>query len=163
MSGRRGGHWLAAVLAIIAALVLSVVPLPDAVAAFRPDWIALLFLYWCFVDPRRYVLITAFAAGLALDSLAGTLLGQHSLALVLIVFLSQRFYLRIRTFPASQILLTVVILLGLYEFILYWVDGVAGRETPLIERWGPALTGSALWLFVLAGIERGRQEAAARM
>jgi rod shape-determining protein MreD len=159
----RGSHWFSSLLAIVAALVLSVVPLPDAVSPFRPDLLALLMLYWCLVEPRRYALLTAFCAGLVLDTMAGSLLGQHSLALVLIVYLSQHFYLRIRTFPPSQVLLTVIVLLGLYEFILYWIDGVAGHEMPLITRWGPVVTGGALWLFVLAGIERGRREAAARM
>lgn len=150
-------------LSILVALTLSVVPLPDTVAAFRPDWVALVMLYWCLVEPRHYALFGAFCVGLVLDTLAGSLLGQHALALLVIVYLSQRLYLRIRTFPASQILLTVVVLLGLYEFILYWVDGLAQRETALVERWGPVVTGGLLWLIVLSGIERGRQEAAARM
>ena len=150
-------------LSIIAALTLSVIPLPESIAAFRPAWVALVVLYWCLVEPRRYVLLSAFLVGLVLDVLAGSLLGQHSLALLIIVFLSQRFHLRIRTFPASQILVTVVVLLGLYEFFLYWIDGIQGIETPLIQRWGPVVVGGALWLFVLTGIERSRQEAAARM
>ena len=123
----------------------------------------MVLLYWSLISPRRYGLLTAFFMGLALDTLSGALLGQHSLALLTIVYLSERFHLRIRVFPASQLALTVVGLLALYEFILFWIDGVAGRTVPLIERWGPLLTGACLWLLVLAFFERGRQEAAARM
>jgi hypothetical protein len=34
---------------------------------------------------------------------------------------------------------------------------------PLVERWAPVLTGTALWLLILVMVERGRQEADARM
>jgi rod shape-determining protein MreD len=101
--------------------------------------------------------------GLALDTLSGALLGQHALALLLIVYLSQRFHLRIRVFPVSQLALTVVALLALYQFVLFWVDGVAGRTVPLVERWAPVVSGSLLWMLILVFVERGRQAAAARM
>jgi rod shape-determining protein MreD len=156
-------HWFVPTASVVVALVLSVVPLPDAVVAFRPDWVAVVLLYWCLIEPRRYGLLSAFWIGLVLDTLSGTLLGQHSLALLVIVFLSQRFYLRIRTFPASQVVLTVIALLALYEFILMWIDGVLAQQTPFVGRWGPVLTGGILWLLVLFVIERGRREAEARM
>jgi len=158
-----GSHWFAPTISVLAALMLSVAPLPDAVSAFRPDWVAVVLLYWCLIEPRRYGLFSAFWLGLVLDALSGTLLGQHSLALLVIVYLSQRFYLRIRIFPASQLATVVIALLGLYEFILFWIDGVAGREVPLVERWGPVVTGGMLWLVVLVGVERGRRAAEARM
>lgn len=163
MRSSSSRHWFVPTASVVVALVLSVVPLPDAISAFRPDWVAVVLLYWCLIEPRRYGLMSAFWIGLVLDTLSGTLLGQHSLALLVIVFLSQRFYLRIRTFPASQVVLTVIALLALYEFILMWIDGVLAQEAPLVERWGPVLTGGLLWLLVLFAIERGRREAEARM
>jgi rod shape-determining protein MreD len=163
MNPRRRRNWFAPTVSVLVALALSIVPLPEAIAAFRPDCVALVMLYWCLVEPRHYMLLGALVVGLALDTLAGSLFGQHALALLVIVFLSQRFYLLIRTFPASQILLTVIVLLGLYEFLLYWIDGIQSIEMPLVVRWGPVITGALLWLFVLTGIERSRQEAAARM
>ena len=158
-----GSHWFLPTASIIAALVLSIVPLSDAVVPFRPDWVAVVLLYWSLIEPKRYGLMTAFWLGLVLDTLSGSLLGQHSLALLVIVFLSQRFHLRIRAFPASQVATLVIALLGLYEFILFWIDGIAGRQLPLIERWAPVVTGGALWLLVLVGVERRRRVAEARM
>lgn len=163
MKPDSGSLWFAPTASLLAALMLSVVPLPDAVAAFRPDWVAVVLLYWSLIEPRRYGLMSAFWLGLVLDALSGTLLGQHSLALLVIVYLSQRFYLRIRVFPASQLATVVIALLALYEFILFWIDGVAGRTVPLVERWGPVATGGLLWLLVLVGVERGRRAADARM
>jgi rod shape-determining protein MreD len=156
-------HWFAPAASVVVALLLSVVPLPDAIVAFRPDWVAVVLLYWSLIEPRRYGLLSAFWIGIVLDSLTGSLLGQHSLALLLIVYLSQRLYLRIRTFPASQVATIVIGLLALYELVLLLIDGFARRDVALIERWGPVVTGGLLWLLVLAVIERSRQAAEARM
>lgn len=163
MSRSSRSHWFMPTLSVGIALVLSVVPLPAGLLPFRPDWVVVVLLYWCLIEPRRYGLLSAFWIGLVLDTLAGTLLGQHSLALLLVVYLSQRFYLRIRTFPASQVAIIVIALLGLYEFVLYWIDGIAGREVPPVERWGPVVTGGTLWLLVLFNVEHGRREAESRM
>ena len=158
------GHGLfKRLLGILAALVLSVVPLPEVIAPFRPDFVAVMFLYWCLLSPGSFGLLSAFWTGLVLDALTGTLLGEHALALLLIVYLSQRFYLRIRVFPASQLTLTVMGLLSLYEFMLFWIDGVAGRTVPLIVRWGPVVSGTLLWMLVLLLQQRGRQQAQARL
>ncbi len=155
--------WLAPALSLLFALVLAVLPLPGAITAFWPDWVAVILLYWSLISPRRFGLLTACWMGLALDTLSGALLGQHALALLLIVYLSQRFYLRIRVFPISQLTMCGIGLLSLYEFILFWVDGVAGRTVPIIERWAPVLTGTVLWILILFVFERGRQDAQARI
>jgi rod shape-determining protein MreD len=163
MSRRSRRRWYTPLVTIIAALLLSIVPLPAAIAPFRPDWVALALLYWCLVEPERYSLFSAFFIGLVLDALTGSLLGQHSLALIVIVFLWQRLYLQIRTFPASQLAIVVIILLAIYEFILLWIDGLAQLQQPFVERWGPVLTGGILWLLVMSGVERGRRSAESRM
>lgn len=156
-------HWFAPTVSVGAALILAVLPLPDSIVAFRPDWVAVVLLYWSLIEPRRYGLLSAFWLGIVLDTLSGSLLGQHSLALLLIVYLSQRLYLRIRTFPASQVATLVIVLLALYQLVLFLIDGYAGRDVPLIERWAPVVTGGLLWLLVLVGVERTRQAAEARM
>jgi len=160
---RRESSWLTPVASLLAALALSVVPLPEAVAPYRPDWVAVVLLYWSLISPRRYGLLTAFWMGLALDTLSGALLGQHPLALLIIVYLSQRFYLRIRVFPVSQLAITGILLLAVYQFMLFWIDGIAGRTVPLIERWAPVLSGAILWMMIIVFFERGRQAEAARM
>lgn len=161
--GRRDQRVFAPVVTLLLALVLSVVPLPDSVVAFRPDWVAVVLLYWSLMQPHRFGLFTALLMGFALDALSGSLLGQHALALLLIVYLAQRFHLRIRVFPASQLTLTAAVLLSLYEFTLFWVDGVAGRTVPLIERWAPVATSAAVWFLMLVFLERGREQANSRM
>ena len=155
--------WLASALSLGLVLALAVVPLPAVVAPFRPDWAAVVLIYWSLAAPRRFSLLTALWMGLALDTLNGALLGQHALALLVVVYAAERFYLRVRMFPVSQLAITVLILLGLYEFILFWVDGMAGRTVPLIERWAPPLTGTLVWVAMTVVLGQRAREAHARI
>lgn len=161
MAGRR--HWFASVLSLAATLMLAVVPLPDVIAPLRPDWVAVVLLYWSLMAPRQFSLLTAFWMGLALDTLSGAMLGQNALALLVVVYLAEKFHLRLRVFPVSQLAITVLLLLGLYEFILFWVDGMAGRTVPLIERWLPPLTGTLAWLAMYVLFDHRQREAPARL
>jgi rod shape-determining protein MreD len=158
-----GRNWFVSVLGLALTLVLAVVPLPDAVAPLRPDWVAVVLVYWSLTAPRHFSLLTAFWMGLALDTLSGALLGQNALALLLIVYLAEKFHLRLRVFPVSQLAIAVLLLLGLYEFVLFWIDGVAGRTVPLVERWLPPLTGTVVWVGMFTFFHRGQREARARL
>jgi rod shape-determining protein MreD len=160
---RRRIGWFWPLASLIGALALSIVPMPAAMALVWPDWVALVLIYWAVVTPGRFGMFSAFLMGIALDTLTGALLGQHALALLLVVYLSQRFYLRIRVFPASQLALTVAVLLALYQFVLFWVDGVAGRTVPIAERWVPVLTGTLLWFMALVLTDRRSDRAHAQI
>jgi rod shape-determining protein MreD len=172
MAARRR-HWWVSLLSLAATLALASVPLPDSVAPFRPDWVAVVLLYWSLMAPRQFSLLTAFWMGLALDTLTGALLGQNALALLVIVYLAEKFHLRLRVFPVSQLALTVLLLLGLYEFILFWIDGiprvdvltgrVVARTVPLIERWLPPVTGTLAWVLMYVLFDRREREAPARL
>jgi rod shape-determining protein MreD len=161
MAARRP-HWLMSFLSLAATLALASVPLPDSVAPLRPDWVAVVLLYWSLMAPRQFSLLTAFWMGIALDTLTGALLGQNALALLLVVYLAEKFHLRLRVFPVSQLAFTVLVLLGLYEFVLFWIDGMAGRTVPLIERWLPPLTGTLVWFLMYVFLDRREREAPAR-
>ena len=175
MAARRN-NWWASTLSLVLTLALVAVPLPDSVAPLRPDWVAVVLLYWSLMAPRHFSLLTAFWMGIALDTLTGALLGQNALALLVIVYLAEKFHLRLRVFPLSQLAITVLLLLGLYEFILFWIDGLApavdpdiavlanrGRTVPLVERWVPPLTGTLVWVALYMLFDRREREAPARL
>jgi rod shape-determining protein MreD len=161
MAARR--QWWTSILSLVATLALASIPLPDSVAPLRPDWVAVVLLYWSLMAPRHFSLMTAFWMGIALDTLTSALLGQNALALLVIVYLAEKFHLRLRVFPLSQLAVTVLLLLGLYEFILFWIDGMAGRTVPLVERWVPPLTGTLAWVALYMLFDRREREAPARI
>ncbi len=128
--------------------MLTMVPLPTALDAFRPDWVPLVLIYWTMMLPQSYSVGIAWIVGLVLDVAQGTLLGQHALALVVIIFLTSRFHLLMRVFPMSQLTLTVFAMLAVYQFLLFWINGVEGVDAPSASYWGPVLTGTVLWPIV---------------
>jgi len=105
--------------------------------------------------PRTWSVGSAWIVGLLLDVAQGTILGQHALALCFIVFVTVRFHLLMRVFPMSQLTATVFALLALYEFLLFWINGVANISVPAVSYWGPVITGTIIWPVVsmlLSGI-----------
>ena len=132
-------------VSMIAALVLAIAPMPDWAEAFRPDWVTLTLIYWAMNLPRTYSVGWAWFIGLVLDVAQGTLMGQHALALSLVIYVTVKFHLQMRQFPTLQLSATVFAMLALYQFILFWINGVAGVNTPAVSYWGPVLTGSLIW------------------
>ncbi len=147
------------IITLIIALMLSVVPLPDWIEAFRPDWIALALIYWAMMLPRSWSVGSAWLVGLVLDIAQGTLLGQHALALALIVFITVRMHLLMRVFPMSQLTATVFSLLALYQFMLFWVNGVVGLPVASIQYWAPVISGTLLWPLVASLLNGARMRA----
>lgn len=155
MTRGGGSRRLAVIITIIISLMLMVVPIPDWAAPYRPDWVALTLIYWAMMMPRTWSVGSAWIVGIVLDVAQGTILGQHALALCLIVFITVRFHLLMRVFPMQQLTATVFAILALYQFILFWVNGVAGIDVPAVGYWGPVITGTLFWpvaLVLLRGV-----------
>lgn len=148
MSRDRASRRLPVIGTLIVGLMLSIMPLPDMIAAFRPDWLALLAIFWAMQLPRTWSVGSAWIIGLILDVSYGTLLGQHALALCVIVFITVRFHLLMRVFPLSQLSATVFALLALYQFLLFWINGVANVAAPTVTYWAPVVTGTLIWPFL---------------
>lgn len=149
-------------LTLLLALVLAVVPLPDAVADWRPYWVALVVIYWHLETDHLRSLGGAFAIGLLLDLTTGTLLGQHALSLVIINFLVARFRNRLRFFPPWQQALAIGALLFNDRIIQLWIVGLVERGWPDWSWWLPPVTGMLVWpwLFLALDALRSRRRAA---
>ncbi|MFQ5609075.1 MAG: rod shape-determining protein MreD [Woeseiaceae bacterium] len=148
MSDGRTSRNLPFVMTVVVALMLTMMPLPDSVGAFRPDWVALILIFWAMAAPRRYGVGLAWLIGILVDVAQGTLLGQHALALCVIIYVTIKFHLLMRMFPLGQLAATVFALLALYQFLLFWINGVAGVESPGVTYWGPVLAGALIWPFL---------------
>ncbi|MEM1262989.1 MAG: rod shape-determining protein MreD [Pseudomonadota bacterium] len=144
----RGAVWRITGSLIIA-LALTVVPLPDFLRTARPDWVALVVVYWAVFAPQRLPFWVIALVGLALDALYGTLLGLHALALVVMAFPALRLHLRLRVFSWVQLAAAVVLLIALYEFVLFWSNGVAGLSSRGADYWLPVVTSAVAWPFIL--------------
>ena len=162
MADEADARRLPVVIAIIIALTLAIAPLPEAAGPYRPDWVLLTLIYWSMTLPRTFSVGSAWLTGLVLDVAQGTLLGQHALALSAVVFLTARFHLRLRVFPLSQMTITVAVLVGLYQFVLFWINGVAGISADSASYWGPIVSGTLAWplVYFLSGLVNYRRRRA---
>jgi rod shape-determining protein MreD len=143
------------ILTLIVGLILTLMPLPEILDPFRPDWLALLVIFWAMQLPRTWSVGTAWIVGLVLDVSQGTLLGQHALALCVVAFMTVRFHLLMRVFPLPQLSATVFGLLAVYQFLLFWTNGVAGTHAASTVYWGPVVTSALIWpllFMVLSGV-----------
>ncbi len=150
MSRDRASRRLPVILSFVFGLMLTIMPLPDSIDAFRPDWIAMLVIFWAMQLPRTWSVGTAWVAGIILDVSQGTLLGQHALALCCVAFMTIRFHLLMRVFPIVQLTATVFPILAIYQFLLFWINGVAGVNAPSVVYWGPVISGTILWPIVVS-------------
>jgi rod shape-determining protein MreD len=145
MARQRGRSWPTITVLLLASLVATVVPLPDLLEPLRPNFAALTVLWLCLLSVRSTGLLLAWGTGLAIDALHGMLLGQNSLALIVIAYIALKMRLRIRAFPILHQSVVVFGLLLLNEFILFWIDGIAGFPVTAWARWLPVLTGALCW------------------
>src|SRR5699024_646369 len=113
----------------------------------RPAWVALGVIYWQLHHPRHTGFLLSWCAGLLLDGLTSSALGEHALALIVVAFCTLKLARYLRDQPLWEQSLVILPLLVLYEFILFWVDGVLGRSAPMLWRWLPILSSILIWPF----------------
>lgn len=145
---RRRANWVIVVTYILC-LLLSIWPLPSWAEPFRPAWVVLATVYWCLFLPHRVGLLVTFTIGILLDTLTGSLLGEHALALLLVAWITLKLHLQIRVYPWWQQTLVVLGLMLLYSFVLFWVDGMLGYTHGALLRWMPVLVTTLLWPWIM--------------
>ena len=144
---RHQGGWVI-VVSILLALMLEILPLPHWAQTWRPEWAALVVLYWAMALPQRVGVGVGWLVGLFLDMLNGTLLGQHALAMAVIAYLAISLHLRIRVYPLWQQAFTILVMLALYQLLILWFDGITGEPPKTWNYWGQSLSGTVLWPWI---------------
>ena len=151
----RGGWFIAT--SFLVSLTLTVLPLPSWAALLRPDWPALVLVYWCLALPQRVGVGMGWLLGLLQDTLQGSLLGAHALAYAVVAFLAVRLHQRLRVFPLWQQALIVLLLLLLVRLVLWWMAGLTGRPSPGGLFLLPAAVGTLLWPAVFVTLREFRR------
>ncbi|MBT3427647.1 MAG: rod shape-determining protein MreD [Gammaproteobacteria bacterium] len=112
------GNWVIAITLLLA-LILAILPLPSGIPAelgyLRPDWLALVIIYWTLALPDRIGLLTAFATGLIADLVLGSLFGLHALSLVIASSFTSASYQQVRMLAVWQQAILVAVMLSLVQ------------------------------------------------
>lgn len=149
-SRHHGGGLIIA--SFVLAILLHIIALPDWLQGLRPDWMALVLIYWCIALPERVGVIIGWLAGLMLDVASGTLLGQNALTLAIVAYLAIRLHQRIRLFPVWQQSVSILLLVLLHLLLTLWIKGIIGQTTIGWSYWLPALTSMLFWPLVFPGL-----------
>lgn len=140
----RHGGWVI-FTSFIVAFILTIFPLPDWLSPIRPEWVALVLIYWCMALPQRIGVGIGWVTGIFLDVLRASLLGQHALSLCILAYVTIKLYQRIRVFPLWQQALSVLILIALHQVLMLWIEGIAGRPSHTWSYWLPSISSMFVW------------------
>jgi len=132
-------------VSLLAALLLSVYPLPMEFRWWRPEFVLMVALYWIFFMPIRVSFTFLCLLGMFQDLLEGVPFGQHSLGLVIVAYIAILSYQRVRNFSIWRQSGWIFILIGIAQLTDNWVQGMAGRPLSGIQFLYPALTSALLW------------------
>jgi len=126
---RSRGTWFILGTLLLAA-VLGIVPLPEWLEIWRPEWIVLVVVYWVIALPHRVGLLSAWLTGFFIDVLEGSLLGLNAIALTLMAYVALSLYQRLRMFTPLQQSTTIMMLTGVHQLLVFWVLTATGQNTP---------------------------------
>ena len=132
-------------LTLALALVGNLLPVSGVALALKPDFVALVLLYWCIQEPRYVGVGIAWTIGLLMDVGDATLFGQHALAYAFLAYAAEYFRRRVLRFPLWQQAAQVAVLLGLCAALVLLVRYVGGAPLPRWTYAVPPLVGALLW------------------
>lgn len=141
----------------LVALLLAIYPLPHDLAWARPEWVALVLVYWTIALPERIGLWTAFVVGILVDGLEGNPIGQSAFSLSVVTYAVLLTYQRLRMFAAWQQAFFVFVLIGVHQLLVNWVQSLTGVATGSLRFLLPAVTSALLWpwlMIFLRGLRR---------
>lgn len=147
----HGKSYLAIFFTFVFAMFLDALPWPEPIVWLKPDWVALVLIYWVMALPSHFGVFSAWFVGLFVDVLEGSLFGINALSLALAAFLVQLIYHRLRLFPRWKQAINVAVIIGLHRLLVMILTSLVQPVAIDFSYWLPLL-GAALfwpWVFIL--------------
>jgi len=157
MDQRNNATWVV-YLTFVVAFLLAVVPFPEWAMNYRPQWVAMVLIYWAMALPYRVGIGFAWVAGLLVDVLDGSLLGLPAVALAIIAYITLSLHQRLRMFSSLQQSAVVLAMTGLYMLMTHWMKIAADQAvtSDLFFLLGP-LSSAFLWPWVFVLLRQMRR------
>ncbi|MEO7727861.1 MAG: rod shape-determining protein MreD [Burkholderiales bacterium] len=129
----------------VAALIINLLHWSGWWLAIKPDFVALVVLYWCIQQPRKVGFASAWLLGLVMDVAEGSLFGQHALAYSVLAFAGIVLHRRVLMFTMRDQILHVIVLLLMNDLLVLAVRMLAGAAFPGLSYFIGSMTAAALW------------------
>lgn len=129
----------------IAALLVNLLPWSGWWLYVKPDFVALVVLYWCIQQPRKVGFASAWLLGILMDVAEGSLFGQHALAYSVLAFAGIVLHRRVLMFTLGSQMLHVIVLLLMNDAIVLAIRMLAGAPFPGPAYFLGSLVATLLW------------------
>ncbi len=136
------------VISFMVAWILMLIPLPYEWRCIRPEWLALVLIYWIFALPQSVGIMTGWSAGLVMDILNGELLGQYALSMLIVAYLARLLRTRLRLFPFWQQAFVILVLVGFGDLVLLLVEWLVGHPPRTLLYWAPTVSSVLIWPWI---------------
>lgn len=132
-------------MSIVVALVLNSLPWEGLWLTLRPDFVAVVMLYWCTHKPLRIGIGMCWMVGILADVSDASLFGQHALSYAILAFGGVVLSRRIRMFDlreqTTQVFLILSLTYAAYALVHWQVNGQLAWSYFL-----GCLTSTLLWI-----------------
>ena len=136
------------IFAVFLTLALTIIPLPEALAVFRPPWVLMFVLYVQFFLPRYFRITWVFLLGLSMDVLLASVIGEHAFALLLASIFASSKTRRFHFFSIAQQMILIALFCSVYQFILVLIDAALGYNNEALFALGTVLITMTFWPWV---------------
>lgn len=154
---RHHNPLIAMLLSVVAAFLLSILPLPEALNVWRPEWLLLVLVFWGMHAPQWLGIWLALILGIMLDVLLATPLGFYGLTAVVVMQLLQATQRWNGIFSVRQTALVVLGLVAVSRLIHYVILLIQGLAPEPLLFFLPVLSSAMMWPTTLLVLKRWSQ------
>ena len=127
------------------AFILMLLPINEQWLWLRPQWLFLVVIYVLLAFPQIVGLGVAWLSGFIMDSLSGGLLGKYALGTLAVAYVARSLRYRLKIYPLWQQLVAVLLMVGIGNLSLFFVDWLTGHPPKTALYWLPILSSVAIW------------------
>lgn len=135
-------------LSLFIAFLLMILPLPNWMQNFQPEFVLIVTLFWVLNMPHRIGIGMAWIIGLIFDGMQGTLLGENALCFAILAYFMYKIHHRFKLLSAPFQLISIFILILFNQFIIFWIQGLQGHTLSFSWFFGSALITTLFWPWI---------------
>ena len=154
---RHRNPFFALPLSFFLAFVLAVLPLPQGLSYWRPEFVTMVLLFWLLNTPNLVGVWFAFFIGLLLDVLFATPFGVNAMVLALVAWLSRLSWRWVAVFSVWQTSGLVLALVFVGLLVKRVLLGIVAVSPDSLLYWLPALSSALVWPSVMVALRRFTQ------
>ena len=146
-------------LTLFVALVLTVLPPPDLVFLYWPDWVVVVVFYWALMLPERIGPWVGFIVGTLLEVISVKSFGVMGLGMATLAFAVNRAHLQLRVLSIWQQMIVVGVFVGIFKLLTGWLYGLISGFAISSEYFYSLIGCMLSWPFIFILLQEFRRTA----